>query len=63
MNRLIGNVLNDAMLIATKWLLSTPMDCMPIPIHIQPAEVHQERATFFLAYRNLMDLKHLLYRL
>ena len=63
MNRLIGNVLNDATLIAAKWLLSTPTDCMPIPINIQPAEVRQQRATLFLAYRNLMDLKHLLYRL
>ena len=63
MNRLIGNVLNDATLIATNSLLSTPTDCMPIPIGIQPAEVRQERTTFFLAYRNLMDLKHLLYRL
>ena len=44
MNRLIGNVLNDAMLIATKCLLSTPTDCMPIPIGIQPAEVRRERA-------------------
>ena len=57
MNRFIGNILSDAMLIATKCLLSIPTDCLPIPIGIQPAEVRQQGATLFLAYRSLMNLK------
>ena len=63
MNCLTGNVLNDAMSIVTKWLFSTPTDCLSIPLGIQPAEVCQQGATLSLAYSSLMDLKHLLYQL
>ena len=50
------------MRIATECQRSTPTDYFPILAGIQPPELCQHGATFSLAYRSLMDPKHLLYQ-
>ena len=39
------------------------MDYLPILVGIQPAELRRQGATLSLAYRILIDLKHLLHQL
>ena len=51
------------MRIVTQCLRSTPKDYLPILAGIQPAKLRRQEATFSLAYRNLMDPKHLLHQL
>ena len=51
------------MLIVSRCLCSTPTDYLPILAGIQPAKIHRQGATLSLAYRNLMDPKHLLHQL
>ena len=59
-NLLIDSVLN-AMCIISGCLHPMPVDYLPILAGIQPAELHQHRATLSLAYCTLMDSKHLLH--
>ena len=48
------------MRIVTGCLRPKPTDCLPILAGIQPAELRRQGATFSLAYRSVMDPKHLL---
>ena len=61
--RLIDSVLNDALRIVTGCLRPTPTDHLPILSGIQPAELHQLRATLSLAHRGPLDPNHILYGL
>ena len=61
--RLIDSVLDDALSIVTGCLHPTPTYYLPILARNQPAELRRQRATLSLAYRSLMDPKHLLHQL
>ena len=60
---LIDSVLNDALRIVTGCLCPTPMNHLPVLSGIQPAELCQLGATLSLAYRESLDLDHILYGL
>ena len=59
--RLIDSVLNDALRIVTGCLRPTPTDHLPVLLGIQPAELRRLGATLSLAYRESLDLDHILY--
>ena len=56
-------VLNDTLRIVTGCLRPTPTDHSPILSGIQPAELHQLKATHSLTYRGSLDPDHILYDL
>ena len=51
------------MLIVSRCLHLATMEYSPILTVIQPAELHQQEATFSLAYRSMIDPNHLLHQL
>ena len=59
--RLIDSVLNDAFLIVTRCLRSTPMDHLPILSGTQPAELRRLGATLSLVKRGILDIDHILH--
>ena len=61
--RLIDSVLNDALRIVTGCLRLTPTNHLPILSGIRPAELHRLGATLSSAYRESLDLDHILYGL
>ena len=61
--RLIDSVLNDILRIVTGYLRPTPMDHLPVPSGIQPAELRRMGATLSLAHRGSLDHDHILYGL
>ena len=64
--RLIDNVLKDALCIVTGCLRPTLTNYLPILAGIQPAELRRQRTALSfvtLAYRSLMNSKHLLHQL
>ena len=59
--RLIDNVLNDALRIATRSLRLTPTYHLSVFSGIQPAELHQLGPKFSLAYCGSLDLDYIKY--
>ena len=62
-SRLIGSVLNDALLIVTGCLRPTLTDHLSVLSDIQPAELRRMGAPLFLAHRGFLDPDHILYGL
>ena len=58
---LIDSILNDALLIVTVYLCPTPMEDLPIPTGIQPAELCQLGVTLSLANHAIHDNNHVLH--
>ena len=56
---LLGSVLNNAMRLLTGRLRPTATNQLPILAGIQSAELREQGATLSLAYRSLMNSKHL----
>ena len=61
--RLTDSFLNNVMRIVTGCLRPTPTDFLPILSGIQIVDLRQQGAILSLAYRSLMNFKHVLHQL